>query len=127
MLRRIRLSMVSLLALIVAYLPAWADVGKGVRILMVERDGCLYCAAWEAEVGPGYAQSATGQAAPILPVDIDGPYPDGLALERRPVMTPTFILLRDGIELGRIEGYAGKDQFYPMIGQMMEDAGLSTH
>ncbi|MBC9247349.1 SoxS protein [Paracoccus sp. 11-3] len=103
---------------------AWADAAKGVRLLMIERDGCLYCAAWDAEVGPSYAQSPTGQVAPIVAVDIDGPYPNGLALERRPVMTPTFILLQDGIELGRVEGYAGKDQFYPLIGQLMANAGI---
>ncbi|WP_246449257.1 SoxS protein [Paracoccus amoyensis] len=125
MLRHFRFSVLSLLAMLFMQVPAaWADAAKGVRLLMIERDGCLYCAAWDAEVGPSYAQSPTGQVAPIVAVDIDGPYPNGLALERRPVMTPTFILLQDGIELGRVEGYAGKDQFYPLIGQLMANAGI---
>lgn len=123
--RHARISILSLLAMLFMQVPvAWADAAEGIRMLMIERDGCLYCAAWEAEIGPGYAQSPTGRIAPILSVDLDGPYPDGLALARRPVMTPTFILLRDGIELGRIEGYAGKDRFYPMIGQIMKQAGI---
>lgn len=104
--------------------PAWSDAARGLRLLMVESKSCLYCAAWRAEIGPGYGGSAIGRRAPLVPVNIDGPYPDGLALARRPALTPTFILLRDGIELGRVEGYAGADQFYPLLAQMMAHAGI---
>lgn len=97
-----------------------------VRLMMVESKGCIYCEAWRREIGPGYPLSSEGRAAPLLPIDIDGPWPDGLALERRPTITPTFILLRRGVELTRLEGYPGDQFFYPAIALMMTRAGLPT-
>ena len=93
--------------------------------MMVESPACHHCRAWHAQIGPGYAASAAGRAAPILHVDVDGPYPDGLALARRPWITPTFVLLSDGSEAGRIEGYVGQRYFYPVLEEMMRGAGLT--
>lgn len=95
------------------------------RLLMVEARGCIYCETWKREIGPGYPESAEGKAAPLLVTDINGPWPDGVALERRPVITPTFILLQGGKEMGRIEGYPGDNFFYPLIDEMLAKAGLS--
>lgn len=95
-----------------------------IRLMMGERAGCIYCADWNAKVGPGYANSPAGRIAPLLRVDLDGPYPDGLALARRPFATPTFILLRDRFELSRMEGYVPAQDFYPRLTQMMEAAGI---
>ena len=65
-----------LAALALMTLPAAADP---LRLLMVEKDGCIYCQAWDRNIGPGYAASDAGRAAPLMRVDIHGPYPDGLA------------------------------------------------
>lgn len=94
------------------------------RLLMVEQEGCIYCEAWDREIGPGFAKSSEGLRAPLLRVDIDGPWPDGIALERRPTITPTFILLRDGAELSRLEGYPGDQYFYRMIDEMLSKADI---
>lgn len=97
-----------------------------VRLLMVEAKGCIYCAAWRREIGPGYPASSEGRAAPLLVVDRDGPWPDGIALERRPTITPTFVLLRDGMELSRLEGYPGDQFFYPLIAGMLAREGMDA-
>ncbi|AUH35361.1 SoxS protein [Paracoccus tegillarcae] len=94
--------------------------------MMVEERGCIYCARWDAEIGPGFAGSAEGRTAPLMRVDIDGPWPDGIVLASRPVLTPTFILLDKGVELDRIEGYVGAAYFYPVLAEMMMNAGLTT-
>ncbi|MCQ0969060.1 SoxS protein (plasmid) [Paracoccus sp. TK19116] len=96
-----------------------------VRLLMVEQRGCVYCARWDQEIGPGYAASEEGRAAPLLRVDIDGPWPDGLAIGPRPVITPTFILLDHGIEVGRIDGYVGEAYFYPVLRETFSDLDRS--
>lgn len=95
-----------------------------VRLMMVEQAGCIYCAAWDREIGPGFPKSSEGRTAPLLRVDIDGPWPDGIVLDRRPTITPTFILLRDGTELARLEGYPGDEYFYPLIDDMLSGAGI---
>ncbi|WP_347265621.1 SoxS protein [Paracoccus sp. (in: a-proteobacteria)] len=96
-----------------------ARAAPGLRLLMVRRRGCAYCAQWDREIGPLYAQSPEGRAAPLLAVDRDGPFPDGLALARRPWLTPGFILLQDGIEVTRLEGYPGRDRFFAVLRDMI--------
>lgn len=103
-----------------APVSAGVQAEKGLKLLMVRRDGCVYCNAWEAEIGPGYAKSPLGQRAPLVKVDLAGPYPDGLVLDRKPWLTPTFILLNDGQEMVRYEGYPGKDRFYAVLAQMID-------
>ncbi|MDO5658224.1 MAG: hypothetical protein Q4G36_07880 [Paracoccus sp. (in: a-proteobacteria)] len=98
---------------------------SGTQILMVEQAGCYFCRQWDEQIFPAYDHTPEGQAAPLLRVNLAGPYPDGLALARRPQFTPTFILLQDGVEQGRIEGYPGDNFFWPQIGAMLERAGVS--
>ncbi|WP_312527601.1 SoxS protein [Paracoccus sp. (in: a-proteobacteria)] len=103
---------------------AEAASGSGsFQLIMAVQRGCIYCAAWRREVGPGYAQSDPGRRAPLVEVAIDGPWPDGLVLARRPHLTPTFVLVRGGIELERIEGYPGADAFYRTLSDMLKSAG----
>ncbi|MCG6111406.1 MAG: SoxS protein [Paracoccus sp.] len=116
-----------LLGAAVAVLPVAGRAAPppGWRLMMVESPACHHCRAWHAQIGPGYAASRAGRAAPLIHVDVDGPYPDGLALDRRPWITPTFVLLSDGFERGRVEGYVGARHFHPVLEAMMREAGLS--
>lgn len=103
--------------------PDWQ--ASPLRLMMVEQVGCIYCEKWDREIGPGFDQSAQGRTAPLLRVNIDGPWPDRIVLGSRPMITPTFILLDKGAEVARIEGYVGKQNFYPVLGDMMQKAGIS--
>ncbi len=100
--------------------PLWA--APGLRLMMVRRKGCVYCAAWDREIGPVYARHPSGRMAPVFMVDVEGPYPDGLALDRRPWLSPSFILLRGGTEVARFEGYPGKDRFFDVLDAMLDEA-----
>lgn len=114
------------LARIATALLIWlAPLGAaaGTELLMVEQPGCAYCARWHEEVGPEYPLTEEGKAAPLRPVQLREPLPEGVVLVSKPVFTPTFVLLRDGRELGRIEGYPGEDFFWPLLAQMLKDAG----
>lgn len=93
------------------------------ELLMVEQPGCIYCARWDAEVGPEYPITEEGRAAPLRKVDLRAPLPDGVRLNSPPVFTPTFILLVDGVEQGRIEGYPGEDFFWPLLNGLLREAG----
>lgn len=102
--------------------PAPQAAGPGLRLLMVRRRGCAWCALWDREIAPVYRDHPEGRAAPLVMVDADGPFPDGLALDRIPWLTPSFILLRDGIEIARIEGYPGARDFFPALARMQRAA-----
>jgi hypothetical protein len=91
----------------------------GLSLLMIEEDGCSYCRRWHAEVGPGYPLSSEGKSAPLVVRDRFDPQIRGFG---RIVYTPTFILIENGEERGRILGYPGADFFWTMIGDLIERA-----
>lgn len=117
--RHARLGLFALLAWPI--LPRPANAAPQLQLMMITKPGCVYCRQWRRDIGPGYSANPLGRQLALFETDIDGPYPDGLALARRPYVTPTFILLRDGAEMGRMEGYVGRDKFWPMLGQMVRD------
>lgn len=103
------------LFLLLGSLPAFADV----KLVMFEEDGCPYCEQFHAEIGPAYPKTAEAQVAPIEYVDLWGGVPSDMQLVSRPNYTPTFVLLDDGVEIGRIEGYPGDDFFWFLLGKLI--------
>ena len=91
-----------------------------VRLLMVEQDGCPYCDKWHAEIGGIYHKTREGRIAPLQQTDLYEPLPTGVDINGPAVYTPTFILLNDGNEVGRVEGYPGDEFFWFLIDKMIE-------
>ena len=89
--------------------------------MIAEEPGCIWCARWNADIGPTYAKTGEGAAAPLRRVDITGPIPEDITLVRDVIFTPTFVLLIDGAEVARLEGYPGEDFFWGLLGQMLTD------
>ncbi|WP_425441129.1 hypothetical protein [Ruegeria marina] len=85
---------------------------------MVEQAGCEWCARWNKEIGDIYPLSAEGRFAPLKRVDLRA-IPADLELSRRVVFTPTFIVVEDGREIGRIEGYPGEHFFWPVLEKLL--------
>lgn len=98
-----------------------AKAAPGVRLIMVDDPACHYCRKWTAEIGRGYGKSAEGRFAPLKRVRRGAREIAGFA----PVIfTPTFIVVRQGQELGRISGYPGRDYFYPELRGVLATAGF---
>ena len=96
------------------------------RLVMVEQTGCTYCLQWHTEIGPIYPKTPEGAAAPLQTVQLRAPLPDGMTFDSPPVFTPTFVLLSDGAEVGRIEGYPGEDFFWGLLGVMLKENGADV-
>src|SRR5215510_2750417 len=114
MFSRLALGALTLLAVHVASLGAHAA-----ELLMFDDPGCVWCRRWNAEIAPSYPKTREGQQAPLRRVPIRDQARAGVALARPINITPTFVLVEDGQEVGRIDGYAGKDFFYPMLAQLL--------
>lgn len=108
-------------ALLVAPVSSLAEM----RLLMAEEEGCMWCARWDSDISVVYPKTPEGHAAPLQRVDIHATLPDGIALKRPLYYTPTFVLLDEGREVGRIEGYPGEDFFWGLLGVLLRDAGVS--
>ena len=103
------------LSICLAFPAAAAD------LVMVERVGCTWCEKWNKEIGPIYPKTSEGKYAPLVRVDLHD-IPSDIDLKRRVIFTPTFLLVEDGQEIGRLEGYPGEDFFWPILSDL-----LSTH
>ena len=95
-----------------------------VRLLMAEEAGCAWCARWNTEIAEIYPKTPEGKAAPLERYDIHGDAPQDVTFASRVRFTPTFILVRDGTELGRIEGYPGEDFFWWLLTKLLDDADI---
>lgn len=100
-----------------------ATPAAALTLVMIEREGCIYCAAWDARVAPIYPKTPEGQAAPLVRVNIRDMHASGLDFAAPVVLTPTFVLMENGRELDRIEGYPGEDFFWGLLSGMIRDAG----
>jgi len=109
---------ISSLALIIFAIPAHAEMA----LVMVEEQGCMWCARWSAEIAPIYPKTTEGKSAPLRRMDVKAPPPDDLTFKTAPHYTPTFILVDNGQESARIEGYPGEDFFWGLLGVMLKQA-----
>ena len=105
----------SLLLTMLTALPAAAA-----ELFMVEQKGCHYCQAWDEAIAPIYPKTTEGAFAPLRRVDLHQGPPEGVTYARRVNFTPTFILVDEGNELARIEGYPGEDFFWGLLGMMLK-------
>jgi len=115
-----------LTAVLFALMPLAAARAEGLQLVMVEQPGCIYCARWNAQLGEIYPLTPEGKAAPLVRLDLHDPLPEGMRFARKAVFTPTFVLVQDGQELERIEGYPGEDFFWGLLGVMLKNAGVAT-
>lgn len=97
----------------------WPGLASSADLIMVEEQGCYWCGVWNSEIGPIYPKTKEGAFAPLTKVDIDAA-PSQYKFAKRLAYTPTFVLVENGVELARIEGYPGEDFFWPMLEQMLK-------
>ncbi len=102
-----------------------ASFAQSAELLMFEERGCPWCRRWRAEVGPGYPHSPEGKRAPLRVVDIAGSRPAGIELATAVRFSPTFVLVLDGREVGRITGYPGADFFWGQLEGLLKNTQLA--
>jgi len=99
-----------------------SDRGR-LQLVVVEVDGCLYCGIFRRDVAPAYIDSPRGRDVPMRFMDLNDPASDSLRLSAPIVTVPTVILLKDNIEVGRIPGYVGPENFFHSVHRLFDLAG----
>jgi hypothetical protein len=87
------------------------------ELLMYRRAGCPWCLAWDRAIGPVYPKTELGRRLPLRLVDLADDQP-AVALVWPVRYTPTFVVVEDGREIGRIEGYPGEDFFWGLLDKL---------
>ncbi len=98
---------------------------KAAELIMVREDNCPWCTVWDDEIGPIYPKTPEGKFAPLTHVDLSQIIDDSRILDSV-IYTPTFILIENGKELSRLEGYPGEDFFWTLLEVMLiENTGYT--
>lgn len=113
--RNVALSLFAMLVLAVTGVAS----SRAAELVMFEQAGCVWCARWNAEIAPAYAKTEEGSIAPLRRIDIHEPLPDDLAGIRVERFTPTFVLVDNGKEIGRMRGYTGDEFFWYLLDEML--------
>jgi len=108
------------LGFIIALILASMTPVLGAELIMFERAGCPWCERWNTEIGPIYGKTDEGKRAPLRRVDIHAERPSDLRTIANTAFTPTFVLIEDGKEIGRIRGYPGDEIFWWLLGELMK-------
>ncbi len=89
-------------------------------LLVYERDGCPWCARWNSEIAPIFPKTETGKLVLLRRINLDSAQSDDPKLDDPVRFTPTFVLMRDGGEVGRITGYHNDAFFWGLLEAMVQ-------
>jgi alkylhydroperoxidase family enzyme len=98
---------------------------RAAELVMVEQAGCAWCEAFDREIAPIYPKTEEGLRAPLRRVDTGQRLPPDLAFIETERLTPLFVLVDRGHEIGRIRGYPGEDHFWGLLGVLMKKLDAS--
>lgn len=91
-------------------------------LLFVGHERCPICQLFERQVAPGYANTAEGRRAPLVRLTFGEDFPPPYEWVTPAAVMPTFILVADGEEVGRIEGYTSDELFWMQLTRLLQDA-----
>lgn len=97
-----------------------ASQSEAAELIMLEQQYCAWCERWKKEIGPIYPKTAESKIAPLRMIDIHEPLPDDLKDLTKGRFTPTFVLMHEGKEIGRMRGYTSEDFFWGLLGEMLK-------
>lgn len=92
---------------------------RAAELIMFAKAGCSWCERFEREIAPIYPKTAEGARAPLRRIDVSGPVPPDLAFVEVERLTPVFVLVDKGREIGRIRGYPGEAFFWGLLGELI--------
>ncbi len=102
------------------------DRTQATELVMFERAGCVWCESFDRDVAPIYGKTEEGLRAPLRRVNIMQSQPADLAFVDVERLTPVFVLIDGGREIGRIRGYPGDDHFWGLLRVLMKQLDAST-
>lgn len=94
----------------------------GLELLVLEADGCTYCGLFRRDVLPAYRTSERGKEVPVRFLDVNDVPASNVELETPVDIVPTFVVLKNNKELGRIPGYTGPENFFHTINYLLGSA-----
>jgi thioredoxin-related protein len=98
---------------------------RAAELIMFEQAGCVWCDVFNREIAPIYSKTDEGSRAPLRRVDTAQQLPSDLAFIETERLTPLFVLVDRGHEIGRIRGYPGEENFWGLLDALLKKLDAS--
>lgn len=91
--------------------------GKSVaaELVFYMSEACGVCDQWKQEVGVIYPKTEEAKTLPLRTVSVHDKPPADLGFVKGVMYTPTFVVVEDGREVGRIVGYISDYFFWEKV------------
>ena len=109
---RVYVSLIRAFALALPFVASLQTAAADSRLIMVTSDYCPSCQAWELDVGKVYDKSPYATTLPLTRVEIGSKMPGDVTFQKPVVGTPTFLIIHNGQEIGRQNGYIDAEMFW---------------
>jgi glutaredoxin len=101
--------------------PAW-----GYELIVVEREGCPYCAQFRQTIAPIYPKTEFAALAPLHYYHLEKDAKNLYQFKTPPRFTPTFVLIKDNVEVGRFEGFRNDEFFWALLKRMLQQQNITV-
>jgi len=109
---RVYVGLIKAFALALTFAASLQTAAADSRLIMVTSDYCPSCQAWELDVGKVYDKSPYATTLPLTRVEIGSKMLGGVTFQKPVVGTPTFLIIHNGQEIGRQNGYIDAEMFW---------------
>jgi hypothetical protein len=117
----------SLTAAVVAAGMLLPGATQASELVMFEQAGCIYCQRWDHDVGSLYGKTPEAQSLPLRRIDIQNQRASGVTLASPVRYTPTFVVVDNGREVGRITGYSNDNSFWGLLDALAAKLAPASH
>lgn len=100
-------------------IEAAAPKAAGLQLIVMEAPGCAYCDLFRRDVLPSFAASERAKNLPVRFLDVNDLELANLDLQTDIEIVPTFVLVRNNKEVGRIPGYVAPATFFRSISHLL--------
>ena len=89
------------------------------KILMFNSEFCMFCSAWERDIGTLFEKSDYAGYFELTRHHISQQDQINFSLNSPVIGTPTFIIVGKNREIGRISGYSGSEMFWWQLSEFL--------
>lgn len=106
-------------------LSALAGQARAAELVFFMSEACGICERWNDEIGGIYPKTDEAKVLPLRVQSVHDDMPADLAFVKGVAFTPTFVVVDDGKEVGRIVGYISDYFFWEQIGGLIKQTAAN--
>lgn len=108
-----RFSVMVSMATLAMFMPGFA---QGAELVYFHSESCTVCEQWNEEIGGLYDHTIEAKRLTLRRVSVHDALPADLSFVKGVVYTPTFVVVDQGREVGRMVGYITDYFFWEQVG-----------